>query len=197
VRIRATGLPDVVRRLFRLSETPPNELAEQIQATVEARAIRPWEDFDEGIVRWCITVSQPGVVAEFSLIGLTGFNSPGQWLVVVDRIKSWSGANASIRLSGVPVVFNGGVISRPRLLDARWGSALVDAPPIFTRGSNAAQPGTAIDATIVQQDGVQPIIIPVGLPYPGGSNILVVSSLALNTAIDVTMQGRAIPWRER
>jgi len=198
MRVRAFGLPDVVRRLFRLSESAPSELNDTIQAIVEARAIRPWELFDEGIISFQLLRTQPAVVAEFSLIGLTGFNNPGQWLVVVEEIRAII-ANQDVRLSAVPVVFNAGVVVRPRLLDARFGSATVDAPPIFSSGSNAALPGTQVDIVVpaVSPTRVMRYVIPVGLPYPGGTNILVVSSQAVNTLIATVFRGFAIPWRDR
>jgi len=199
--IRAFGPSEVLRRLFKLAQTAPEELAPVLQAVAEARAVRPWELFDEGIVSWQIFTTRAAFVAEFSMIGLTGFNNPGQWLVLVEEIRPLPGSgNIEIRLSGAAVVFNNAAIVRAKYRDARAGNALTDAPPIFTAGTNAALVGSVMDEVapnVAPGWSRSPFILPFGLPVGGTANILYVASTATNTALRVMFRGLAIPWRDR
>lgn len=201
MRIRAFGPGEVLRRLFRLAESSPEDLAEMIQGVTEARAIRPWELFDEGIISWQIVANRQLLAGEFSMIGLAGFNNPGQWLVVVEEIRPTTASNIIVvRLSAAAVVFNNAAIVRPRLRDARFGNALVDAPLIMTTGTNVATFGTRIDQLNPAQPParlVNPIVLPFGLPAGGSANILVLQSDLVNQSIDVVLSGLAIPWRDR
>lgn len=126
---------------------------EKLQVGYEARAIRPWEEFDEGIIRWTIRAFVAASIGNFGGIQLTVNGSgpnftaadavPRGSLFLVDEVKNTSvnpvrlhiGALTTGLISAVPADYT----------DARWGPRQAIPPVRAVSGVVAAVSGEEIN----------------------------------------------------
>jgi hypothetical protein len=195
IRVASGG---VIRRLFGLRQTSPVDVEDSYRGVAEVRAVRVWEEFDEGILAWVAFATRAAVVGEFSVIALSGFSSAaigGRWINQLDMVIPEPGTNTiEVRLVDVALVLNNGGTATPRYVDPRHGTASVPAIPAILTGSQVALVGTAIGrlaSTTLLQLPIFPLIQTVG-QIPGVSNIIAFASLAANAPITVQMRGRLI-----
>lgn len=179
------GLGGVLRRLTgqRLGGTPQTLLA-NYQPVLEARALRIWEDFDEGILLWSFWTTSGAVVAQFSFVQIALGAAPPGTLYTVDSIAT--DVVADVRTASAPIARVG--IVRPA--DTRWspGTGALPPNPEAAIGSNAVVTGGQFSRVIVP--GLETTrYISDGLR---AADNLTVWGTVLNAALTIALTGRLI-----
>lgn len=194
------GPSQVVRAVFDIRDTMPFGIRPDFQPVAEARAIRPWEEFDETIQRWGVDVTIAAVAGEFGTLAVIppdpagGFPLAEGTISVIDRIVVTSNARLTIGTTADFAAAGLGVVASPRSLDSRWG--LNQVPLNVASGTHVAQVGTqcgVILPAIAYSDAVVQ-----GTPKNTGNAAVfyfVVASTAF-TAIEVGISGRLIYARQ-
>lgn len=199
---------DVVRQLLGLQQTLPTETEEKLRVTMEARAVRPWEEFDEGIIGWWQHVLQPAVVGQFSGVFLgvgseAGLSpAPRTRIVVLDSVAvDDNAADYQIRRSEGTTLGAGATLNAVPT-DSRWGGSAVALQSVFLgRGSGAALDGALVEifgngASALPRTPLAslPLIVHGGdAPQP----LILVYKATVNTALSVTLRGRLVNLRQK
>lgn len=142
----------VAERVLGLTGTPlPTDILDKIGISLEARAIRSWELFDEDIITWHRTIQVPAGGAgrfggvSFGVGGLIQAQFPALW--VITRIENESPNAVDVRATtAVPAYANnalGGVFPR----DLRNGIAVEVANGSVSAGDLAAPAGQIVAGT--------------------------------------------------
>lgn len=143
----------VAERILGLAGTPlPVDIIDKIGISLEARAMRPWELYDEDVILWHrSTVIGAGGVGRFGGVsfgvgGILQGELPALWGIT--RIENESANQVDVRITtAVPAyanLFIGGVFPR----DLRNGAAVETANGSVNFGDLAAVPGTIIAGTL-------------------------------------------------
>jgi len=200
------GPLDVVRGLLDVREQLPTEMVREIQLSAEIRALRVWEEFSEGIIRWSILGNQGAVAAQNSglMIAVNGAGPnfptaagvavPPGTLFTIDEVKNFSagavriciGSSAGGLISAVPADYT----------DARWGPS-TGVPPIrAVQGTQGGISGQEIDGVIsnerLQRQGIFIGIAEQVAEPLGGNQTVTFFNVAVNQAQDIRVQGRII-----
>lgn len=187
-QIQKQGPPGVIRRLLGIIGGTFDRGADHVQPVAEIRAVRIWEDFDEGIIRFGVNVAQAAVVGQNSMVSVTLDLAvvPSGTIYVIEEVDNRSAMTITARVGTVitPVATVAGVFG-----DQRMGPAAAPPPIVFTAGSNAAPGGsifTALSAAVIKHD----LFIGTGtLAFTQAFSIV---GETQNTALGVTLRGRII-----
>lgn len=195
VRIQRQGNAEILRDIFGLKEvTFLDEVKRYVLPVAEIRAVRFWEEFKEGIMRWSLRAFQAAVVAEFSGVSVgfaTGSPPPQGSIYVVDEIVNQSGQTIDIRRGTVinPVAAAVSVYS-----DSRWAPFNVQPPIVATQGSSAAPGGTLMDQMQTGTIRTGGVYVSPGF-NPNVAEPLGIFGTTLNTSFSIVVRGRLIPSR--
>lgn len=142
----------VVERVLGLTGTPlPTELVPGIQLSTEMRALRHFEEYDEGLIRWWGFFQQIAIAGQLSTIQ---FNPSSIVLdsklrgaiLTVDRIKPRSTPAVALSLAagdGAPV---GAAFAAASYRDTRWGPAQAAALAVQAAEGQAVASGAIVDS---------------------------------------------------
>jgi hypothetical protein len=199
------GPVDVVRRLLDIRDRLPTDFVPDVALSVEMRALRSWEEFDEGIIRWCLTAFIAAVAGNLGAVMLTvngagpNFTAadavPKGTIFTVDEIMNVS-AGQSIRCR-IGSLQTGLISVAPAdYTDARWGPGLAIPPIRAVTGSNATASGEEIEHILalqrIQRDGIFIGQAEQAAEPLGGNNTLTCWGVTANTGVDVRIFGRII-----
>lgn len=122
------GLGGVLRRVLDAREALPVDYSQVIQPSLEARAIRLWEEFDERVVRWWVQVSQAAVGGEFAGVVIQpNVNMlPGSLWTVEQVIVTNNLGGALFAVGATPGGFASGAV---KYCDNRWGPVAAGVGP--------------------------------------------------------------------
>lgn len=200
VQIFRRGLPDVARRILDGRGPLPIETEQKIQIGLEARALRYWEYFDEGIYRWrhCTAITTPTAGNRKGLIiqGIGGGTND------VPRGTWWSveGCRNCLAVGvgqGIDVWLGGGVqngvVEVVSSLDRRFSQSNHNMPLI----SAVLGDGTIAGAKLIGQGAIgYQDIIPidyVGMSFPEADpafdNVLI-RGLTVDVSFQVEVWGK-------
>lgn len=186
----------VAERVLGLTGQPlPSEILERVQLSLEARAIRPWEYFDEVITPFLGRAGSPAVAAEFSYSRLSPrapANKRGD-LVAVTKVWINSTVATSIRTnsSGIPDTT---AQAMPR--DSRVTGFTTFLPGVDCEvGAEAASSGTILALLPAGQTSfdtffVMPVSLSLAIPSFPNFNVW---SEVVNTVLQVSFEGFYIP----
>ena len=200
------GPLDVVRGLLDVREALPTEMIREVQLSAEIRALRVFEEFAEGIIRWAIIGNQGAVAAQNSglMICLNGAGNnfppasgvavPPGTIFTIDEVKNFSAGAVRLMIGAS----TGGLISAvpADYTDARWGPS-TGVPPIrAVQGTQGGISGQEIDGVAsnerLQRDGIFIGIAEQVAEPLGGNQTLTLFNVAVNQAQDIRVQGRII-----
>ena len=196
---------EVVRKLLDVRDSMITDSEQQLGVSVEARAIRTWEEFDEGIIRWAATIIQGAVIGEFSG-AITTVNGAGDNFVAADRVprgtvltldEIFNGSATSIDVRiGANVT---GLVTdlAAEYTDARWGPRGALPPVRIKTGSNAVRTGDVIDLLIngtrVQRGGIFTCqALQLAEPLGNNQDVTIWGTTANLAISNVVLQGRVI-----
>ena len=197
VRFLKRGPSEVIRRLLDVREQLPTNAGDTVQPVAETRAVRYWEEFDEGIVRWSLYAVQALVAGQFAGLDITGFAvnippPPGS-LWTIDEVHNHSSMRVAFGVGSGHSPTNPQI---PRNLDRRWGPRLVSVPLNATSGAAAAPLYTQFgELQAIPATGQHDSELRVGYvsdQLADLENFFVVSGLALATLLVVRVVGRII-----
>lgn len=206
------SLLKVTKDLIRVSErnlrfvgTPlPTELTDTIQLVHEMRAIRPWEEFDEKIIRWSLLVNVvaggagifSGGMITLEPITRNGPITPGT-LIQIDEVHNLTGTLLFLSIGSAAA----GLISvtPADFTDARWGPQTAIPPVRAVTGGNAAISGQEIRRVIGNERLVSPGMF-IGqalnvLEPLGSDQTLTIWSSIANILMTVMVQGKIMLGR--
>lgn len=124
------GVAQVIRRILDARGSYIVEYGEKLQPVIEGRALRYWEDWDEGIYRWRVFITRTPSAGQRAAWTTTGFGNLG---LQVPPIGSWWSVE-SVRNCQDPTVaanklqlyiggnVNAGVNVPASFLDAHFGT---------------------------------------------------------------------------
>lgn len=183
----------VTQGLLGLQAEMPTDVEAAIRVVAEARAIRFWEEFDEGIIRWMAFSAIGATVGEVGRFQINGVAQASQLptgtIWTLDRIiVSGAGAvggafvriNSTAEAGGLNFFYS----------DQRWAPIAGVAPMVGAVGTAAAGDGTTI--AMVPTDGK---LEDVGLIFPGiprGDFPISIDGVVANAGFNVWTQGRVI-----
>jgi len=201
---RATGPIEVVKAVHDVRQGGFYGIATHIQPMTEARAIRPWEDFNENIRRFFCAINVAAVPAEISAayISLSDSAAPGT-IICFDRALGYpTGASlATLRTparAAARATYATSILNVVLPADTRWGLNVDQQLEAFS-GSDPGAIGGQIGFSYVAGNIVtvfqQPIII--GVPKGGNDPLaLVISGTVANQSITCEFYGRVITPRQ-
>lgn len=186
----AAGLQNQLAKLLGLQGENPEEVSRLIQPVAEARAIRYWEEFHEGIRRWGVLVSQGLVAGESSYVAVRPPVTAGR-IVTIDRVQGNTTFVVGIATDSV-ITATLAATTAARYADARVAYNNAGAEVDVVSGTDAAQ--IEDDFALLPANGVFaefPIILtrrqlgdnPVGL---------VLRAATVATALTASIMGRII-----
>lgn len=173
----------VAQRFLGLRSAPATEVDHTPHLMTELRSVRPWEEFDEGIIRFSRVYTVPLVAAQFSALQLAVPSDPGIFIVILDTVLIFTAGEGLLRLNATAVVGAASVLGPS---DQRWGPDIAAIPIQPTQGNAAAITGTSI--------ALCPLNVPrqLGLILrPGGQN-LTIWQRTLAADLNVEISGRLI-----
>lgn len=172
----------VAQRFLGLRAAPEPFINPTPGLVTELRALRPWEEFDEGIIRFSRVYTVPLVAAQFSALQFT-LTDPGVFVVVIDSVMVFTAGEGLLRLNAAPVVGAAAVLGPS---DQRWGPDIAGIPLQPTQGNAAAITGTSV--------ALCPLNVPrevTEILRVGGQN-LTIWQRTLAADLNVEVQGRII-----
>jgi len=203
VRFFRHGTNELVKSVLDVRDNGLTDTDTKVQPVVEVRALRPWEDFDEGIVRFGSRFVVGAIAAEFSAIafgppevGGLSQASPKGTIICIDRIFTRARAVGCLvpRATVVGTYTETSPIVSVR--DTRWGPGGAIAPnqdlKIFV-GSDpvgfaaVSQTGDDFEAA-TQYDNI-------GIVLGGKDTAWVVQGTVVNTQLEISFSGRI--WRPK
>lgn len=151
------GPRQVINQLLGVRDRLFTSVRDEVQPTAEVRAVpgRPWEDYDEQVLRWWVWVNIPAVAAQVGVLQLTGLTIAGPGipgvppgsLWTIDRVR-WSVGAGNIRIAcqdsgawDTPGVQPPG----PFWQDQRIGPNAATVPLVLRVGADAAPGGSFVD----------------------------------------------------
>jgi hypothetical protein len=205
VRFFKRGPITVVRTGLDVRDALITDTEDKLQVGYEARALRPWEEFDESILRWSLrAVVGPGGAGTFGgvMIAINGSGAnfvaadpvPRGSLIVIDEVNNLTanavqlmiGAASTSLTSAVPADFT----------DARWGPKTAIPPVRAVSGTPAAITGDEIDAVLnpqrYQKEGFFIGITEQVAEPLGGDQCLTIFSNTANVQFNVRVKGRIV-----
>jgi hypothetical protein len=196
----------VAERVLGIVGTPlPTSINDRVQLVAEARAIRHWEEFDEGILRWSARGNAAAVAAQFGVFALTtsaagSADCPRGTIITLDHAYSevaavqtrfgWADL-ATITVAGNPTV---------GMKDRRNRSFLANSLPLaFVQGTQVGAV-TMNDRIVFQALGSDTDNNPEAWGYTqtptgpagGAGEVLAFVTNVVNTALTVRCSGRII-----
>lgn len=190
------GPADVVRRLLDLKSNDRPEVASDVVMPVaEVRALRYFEEFDEGVIRWIADAEIAAQVGTFSGLRISGIvGLRGSSIYTVDLVKNISAQEATIRINGGVVVNLG--TQTVLYEDERWSTAApppldviqISQTPITATRIWRLLAGESIDAVYVSKA----ISSAVGAGAPLSGTTFEVFGDTVNTALRIMIRGRII-----
>lgn len=189
----------MAERVLGLTGQPlPSEILERVQIGLEARAVRPWEFFDEGILPFLGRAGSPGVAGEFSYSRLSprALASKKGDLVVITKTYIFCTVSTTIRVnsSGVPDATTQAMTRDSRIagftaflpgVDCETGAEAAATSTIL-----AVFPGNATAPVIVDMPWVMNVSLSLAVPsFPNYT----VWAETVNTALQVSFEGFYIP----
>lgn len=192
---------EVVRRLFDLKANDRPAFVDGVVSPVaESRAIRPWEEFFEGILRWQARITGLGVAGQFtgaSIQGIAGAAGPFlEDVIVIRSVQNDSGNPMRVfvgagGLGGAATQF----FAAP--MDRRWRFPFATVSPIaafYKVGAGGVYTGT-LNIGFVPANSVRDFWYVNTDPtaqLTAETTVFEVVSAAFNVAIDTTITGYII-----
>lgn len=167
----------------------PDQLSRVFVPTLEARAIRFWEDFSEGIMRWSCAGFAAAVAAQFSGFNVSlalGAGIPAGAIFAIDEVENRTGITVRARLGSPGLIPSANEVCV--YTDGRWAPG--NAPPpgmLVQEGAAPAEPGQSFKELT---GGILYHNVYVG--QAGQTDLLVFVGTVVNTAVAVAMSGRVI-----
>lgn len=154
-----------------------------VQPTIDVRALRVWENFEEGILLLYIARFEAAVPAEFSYISLPPL--PG-FLIHVEEVTNFSTITIDWRVGQTltPVIGVGVAVAR----DSRIGLG-ANTPYSWNSGAEPALSGTVAGRQQASTTRRLDHII-----HPGGENLALIGG-TINTAVSVDVLLKLVPIR--
>lgn len=204
MRFFKRGPVEVIRKLYDIRDTLPTDVDIQLTASAEVRALRPWEEFDEGIIRWQLRafVAAAGALFGGIQIAINGSGPnfttadavPRGSLLIIDEIKNaaanairlYIGANSTGLISSTPADYT----------DARWGPRTAIPPVLAVSGTNGAISGDEINYVGAgerwQKAGLFVAITQQAATPLSGDQTLTIFTNAVNQDLDSRISGRIV-----
>jgi hypothetical protein len=205
VRFFKRGPIEVVRHLLDVRDRLPTDAGDSVGISAELRAIRPWEEFDEGILRFSFRITQAAVAGQNGGIQLwlNGWHTTAGSYGVVPRGTLWildELENGSVgvrflvnRTAAATGLINGGDLCEYG--DTRWGGINPVSPLNVNTGSNAAVFGDSInEVSAGQRLSKEGIFISEATPGDqlGNDHALTIWGDTVNVALVAILSGRVI-----
>jgi len=200
------GPLEVYKSLLDIRDKLPTDALLELQPSLELRAIRPWEEYLEGIIRWSIrlSIAAPGAglnnglmiacngagnnfpVAAGQAVPVGTLISIDEYICFGQNVTCCIGSSAGGLISAVPADY----------CDGRWGPAAGVPPVRAVSGSQGGVSGQQIDSAVSNQRVIRPglfigIAEQVAEPL-GGNQTLTIFTVTANTALDILVVGRIV-----
>ncbi len=186
-QIQKQGAPQVVRRLLGIIGGTFNIGRDVVQPVCEVRSLRPWEEFDEGVIGYSVVLFRAAVVGAFSggAFSLAAGLPPGSFYTI-DHVDNRSAMTVELRKGATLIGFAN---ASPQYTDERFTALTASPPLVVINGDSPAPGGVAFDqlSTTVVKDRLRVV----GNQLTPGTNISIVGATA-NTAFQAVVHGRII-----
>lgn len=192
------GPRQVINDLLNVRDALFTRVLDEVQPTADVRALRPWEEYQEQVLRWWVAVQVAAVAGQFSALqigGLDGITLPNGSLWTLDYYNVTGSVNLRQGASAA------GIVTQPPgpfWQDMRLGPNASPVPIVLRTGSNAASTGVLLDDIanqIARQDVGFVSVNGAGvIPGPGvpATENLTFWTNAVNTSMVVMLRGRII-----
>lgn len=198
------GPANVIKRQLDVRDSLPSDTEDKVTPTMEVRAIREFEEFDEGITRWMIALLVGAVAGEFGVIALAPPDfipvaAPGGALgkgsiVIVDSVLNTSGITVDIGITTLAVAQAtlAGISNITANADSRGGPASASVPgvnwmagtdPAGLSGSDSVTAGTRHPGPAI------------AILHAGSAHVISFTGAVANTAVGLRIRGRT--WRPK
>lgn len=143
---RFTRRQGVLQRLLGIVGRLPFDMQEEVQPSIEVRALRFWEEVDERIQRWSSDAFAALLAGNFSSLSVpyqpnAAVPLPRGALITIDRLVNRSGQTV-LGAIAQPVTNNGTVV--PVFTDSRIAPASAPTPHVIKLGTQVAAFGATI-----------------------------------------------------
>lgn len=203
IRLFRFGPRQVINQLLGARDALFTEARQELQIVSEARALRPWEEFDEQVFRWWFQVTIPLVAAQQPVVQLNGLDVPAQLppgsLWTIDTAMFAAGQSVRVAVAcqdsaawDTPGTQPAGPVWR----DQRIAPSAARVPLVIRSGNDVNPGGTNVadlSGAVEWELGFVGANA-VGVPVPGFPAVENVNFIG-NTAggsISVTLRGRII-----
>ncbi len=193
---------ETLRRFLDIRDQLPTDAELIVRPSFELRALRPWEEFDEGVIRWWGFYQAVAIVGQLSsvlinprrnTVGL-GALPPAGTLITLDFAENHSAAPNVVQLIAGPNNQVGPGFSAIVYQDTRHGPVASVGPVSVVVGQ--ANAGGGIVGRLNSVDTVTSRLENIGwVSLVGDGDPLELRGTTLNTTVACSLRGRIIPPR--